>query len=93
MDQNPPAALDGSIDEPLRPINDQSHTCKGKPRHRMSLRWKVPNEILFLRVSEINDHVFEVVREPRFDRERLFRVSNAHPVGRGERARERVPLN
>jgi hypothetical protein len=48
----------------------------------MSSRGKVPNEILLLRVREIHDHVFEHIREPWFNGKRLFRVSNAHPVGR-----------
>ena len=56
----------------------------------MSSRWKVPDEILFLRVREIYDHIFEDIGEPWFDGERFFRVSNAHPVGRGS---ARVPLN
>jgi len=50
------------------------------PNHGMSSRWKVPNEILFLRVRQIHDHVFEDIREPWFDRKRLLRVSNAHPA-------------
>ena len=61
----------------------------GKPKHETPSRWKVPNEILFLRVREIDDLVFENVREPWFDRKCLFRVSNAHPVGRAS-AREDV---
>ena len=44
----------------------------------MSSRWKIPNEVLFLRVGEIHDQVFEGFREARFDGKCLFRVSNAH---------------
>ena len=54
----------------------------GEPGRGMSSRWEIPNEVLFLRVRKIHDHVFEDIREPWFYRERLFRVSNTHPVGR-----------
>ena len=64
----------------------------GKPNTEGRSRWKEPNEILFLRVRQIYDHVFEDIWESWFDRKRLFRVSNAYPVRRAG-ARGRVSLN
>jgi len=88
MDQNTASSLDGGIDKRLSPAKEQgpfNRTREGAP---FRLRWKVPNEILFLRVRKIYDHIFEDIRESWFNRKCLFCVSNAHPVS------ERVsPLN
>lgn len=48
----------------------------------MSSRREVTDEILLLRVREIYDHVLKDFREPWLNRKCLFRVSDAHPVGR-----------
>jgi len=84
MDQNPSLSPDGIVDKPLGPIpykTLQSH-AGGWLDTWIHSRWEIPNEILFLRVSEIHDKVSEVIREAWFDRECLFRVSNANAVGR-----------
>lgn len=71
----------------IRPLN---HTRAENWKARMSLRGKETNEILFLRVREIHDHVLEDVRESWLYRESLFQVSNAYPVERANgRARTR----
>ena len=55
MDQNPPSTLDRVIDERLSPANEQdpfnrTRADRRGTKSRKHSRWKVPNEILFLRV-------------------------------------------
>ena len=95
VDQNPASALDSVIDKRLGPADEQDPLNRTRadcrdPNHGMPSRWKVPNEVLFLRVREIHDHVSEDIREPWFNRKCLFRVPDANPVAS---ARGRVPLN
>ena len=72
MDQDPSSALDGGIDKRLSPINEQNPFNRMQAddverERRMCSRWEISNEILFLRVREIYDHVFEGIREPWLD--------------------------